>query len=158
MTLKEGLDFHPHSRRCRWIPGSRMAYSNSGSAVAAYIVEKITGQRYEDYVEETFFRPLQMTHTTFNNDEKYTEFGVTLYNELLEPLPYRHIIQRPAGAINSSASDMGKLVRFFLNRGAVDTLPLISEGAIKRMEASETTPGARAGSHPASVRAGAAAR
>lgn len=59
-TLKEGLDFHPHSRVSRWKPGSRMSYCNSGPPVAAYIVQKITGQDFEDYVQENFFAPLGM--------------------------------------------------------------------------------------------------
>ena len=44
MTLKAGLEYHPNSRVSRWVPGTRMAYCNSGPAVAAYIVEKVTGQ------------------------------------------------------------------------------------------------------------------
>ena len=43
MTLREGLDYDRHSRISRWRPGTRMAYSNSGPPVAAYIVEKLTG-------------------------------------------------------------------------------------------------------------------
>ncbi len=43
MTLREGLDYYHHSRYSRWRPGTRMSYCNSGPAVAAYIVEKITG-------------------------------------------------------------------------------------------------------------------
>ena len=35
VTLKEGLDYHPHSRQSKWIPGSRMGYSNAGTAAAA---------------------------------------------------------------------------------------------------------------------------
>lgn len=58
MSLREALDYDHHSRISRWPPGTRMAYCNSGPAVAAYIVEKITGQRFEDYVQRTFSRPL----------------------------------------------------------------------------------------------------
>jgi CubicO group peptidase (beta-lactamase class C family) len=57
MTLREGLDYDRPSRISRWRPGTRMAYSNSGPPVAAYIVEKITGQRFEDYVTQNFFCP-----------------------------------------------------------------------------------------------------
>jgi len=45
MTLRQGLDFYRHSRISRWRPGTRMSYCNSGPPVAAYIVEKLTGQR-----------------------------------------------------------------------------------------------------------------
>lgn len=58
--LREALDYDHHSRTSRWRPGTRMAYCNSGPAVAAYIVEKITGQRFEDYVTENFFAPIGM--------------------------------------------------------------------------------------------------
>lgn len=145
ITLKRGLDFHPHSRRCRWVPGTRMAYSNSGSAVAAYIIEKITGQLYEDYVQENFFAPLGMKNTTFFNDERHKKWGATLYDADLRPLAYRHVIQRPAGAIHSSAAEMACFVRFLLNRGAQDSLQLVSGAAISRMEVSKSTPGAKAG-------------
>jgi len=57
MGLREALDYDHHSRTSRWRPGTRMAYCNSGPAVAAYIVEKLTGQRFEDFVEQNFFRP-----------------------------------------------------------------------------------------------------
>ena len=65
LTLKEGLDFNPATRVSRWRPGSRYAYCNSGPPIAAYIVEKITGQRFEDYVEENFFRPLHMDSASY---------------------------------------------------------------------------------------------
>ena len=51
-SLKEGLDFHPHSRVSRWKPGSRMSYCNSGPAVAAYVIEKVTGQVFEEFVQQ----------------------------------------------------------------------------------------------------------
>ena len=56
MSLREALDYDHHSRISRWRPGTRMAYCNSGPAVAAYIVEKITGQRFEDYVDAKLLR------------------------------------------------------------------------------------------------------
>ena len=43
--LREAFDYDHRSRISRWRPGTRMAYCNAGPAVAAYIVEKITGQR-----------------------------------------------------------------------------------------------------------------
>jgi len=64
-TLKQGLDFHPHSRTSRWKPGSRMSYCNAGPPVAAYIVEKITGQDFESYVQQNFFAPMGMDTMTY---------------------------------------------------------------------------------------------
>ena len=100
-TLKEGLDYHPHSRVSRWRPGTRTSYCNAGPPVAAYVVEKITGQDFEAYVDENFFAPLQMNTATFRLSEGVMQNGATLYSNGLEE-DYWHIIMRPSGAINAS--------------------------------------------------------
>lgn len=140
MTTREGLDYHPDSRRSRWIPGTRHAYCNSGPAVAAYIVEKITGQRFEDYVNEHFFVPLEMASTSYFETPTYLAKGATLYTDG-KAEPYWRIIMRPSGAINSSAKDMATFVHFFLTRGESPQGRLISETALERMETPHTTPG-----------------
>ena len=65
MGVREALDYDHHSRTSRWSPGTRMAYCNSGPPVAAYIVEKLTGQRFEDYVTQNFFEPMGMKTATY---------------------------------------------------------------------------------------------
>src|SRR5258705_936429 len=52
IALKDALAFGAPSRVCRWRPGSRMAYCNSGPAVLAAVVERVSGQRFEDRSEE----------------------------------------------------------------------------------------------------------
>jgi CubicO group peptidase (beta-lactamase class C family) len=46
-------------------PGDVAAYSNHGTAIAAYIVEQVSGMAWDDYVEENILKPLGMAHTTF---------------------------------------------------------------------------------------------
>ena len=46
-------------------PGTIPAYSNYATTVAAYIVQRVSGQPFEDYVEQHIFQPLNMTHATF---------------------------------------------------------------------------------------------
>src|SRR6516164_3415433 len=115
MGLREGLDYDHHSRISRWRPGTRMAYCNSGPAVAAYVVEKVTGERFEDYVQQNFFDPIGMKTATYFEPKS----GLTnLYHaDGKTPYPYWHILYRPSGAINASAKDMASYVQFFLNRG-----------------------------------------
>ena len=144
-TLKEGLDYHPHSRITRWKPGTRFSYCNAGPPVAAYIVQKITGQDFETYVQENFFDPMGMQTMTYRLNSDMTEHGATLYNNGNQPQDYWHIIMRPSGSINASPADMAKFVQFYLDRGRVDGVPLVSEASLQRMERAETTSGARAG-------------
>jgi len=144
-TLKEGLDFHPHSRVSRWVPGSRYSYCNSGPGVTAYIIGKITGQDFEDYVQENFFTPMGMATMTYRLSADVEAKGVTLYDNGNTPQPYWHISVRPSGSINASISDMLRMISFFVNRGNVGSEQLVSESALERMERVGSTPAAAAG-------------
>lgn len=145
ITIKDALDFHPQYRKSRWVPGTRFAYNNAGPAVAAYIVQKITGQKYEDYIQAQFFNPLQMTSTTFFESAAFKERGASLYSFDGKKQPYWHIIMRPAGSINSSARDMANYLQFLIGRGSFNQQSLISENSFTRMETPTTTLGAQAG-------------
>lgn len=143
-TLKEGLDFHPHSRVSRWVPGTRMSYCNSGPPVAAWIVQQLTGLDFEDYVQFNFFDPLGMETATYRLDENVEARGATLYSGG-KPQDYWHIVMRPSGAINASPRDMAAFLRLFIDRGRVDDWQLVSEDSLARMERAESSSGARAG-------------
>ena len=142
MTLRDGLDYDHHSRTSRWRPGTRMAYCNSGPPVAAYIVEKITGQRFEDFVEQNLFRPIGMKTATYFQSSPAT----TLYhNDGKTPYPYWHILLRPAGSINASANDMAAYLKFYLNRGAVGGKQIVTSADIDRAESPASTWAAKDG-------------
>jgi CubicO group peptidase (beta-lactamase class C family) len=133
MTTRQGLDYYRKSRVSRWRPGTRMSYCNSGPAVAAYIVEKMTGQRFEDYVTQNFFLPIGMKTATYF--EAPTPQLTTLYHpDGKTPYPYWNILVRPAGAINASAKDMAAYVQFYLNRGTAGGTEVIPAASIDRME------------------------
>lgn len=147
ISLKDALDFHPHYRKSRWVPGTRFAYNNGGPAVAAYIVQKITGQNYEDYVQAQFLNPLQMSSTTFFESDDVKQRGASLYSFDGKKQPYWHLILRPAGSMNSSARDMANYLQFLIGRGGFKQQPLISEASFTRMETPTTTLGAQAGTN-----------
>src|SRR5581483_3735311 len=137
-TVREGLDYDHHSRTSRWRPGTRMAYCNSGPPVAAAIVEKITGQRFEDFVQQNLFLPIGMKTATYF--EPPAASATTLYHEDGKtPYSYWHILVRPAGSINASANDMAAYVQFYLNRGAVMGKQLVPATDIDRMEIPQST-------------------
>ncbi|HTT17891.1 MAG TPA: serine hydrolase domain-containing protein [Candidatus Sulfotelmatobacter sp.] len=144
MGVREGLDYDHHSRISRWRPGTRMAYCNSGPPVAAYIVEKLTGQRFEDFVRQNLFAPIGMKTATYFEPAAGTT--TTLYHgDGKTPFSYWHILLRPAGSINASAKDMAAYVQFYLNRGAVEGKQIVPASDIDRMEVPESTWAAKDG-------------
>jgi CubicO group peptidase (beta-lactamase class C family) len=133
MTLREGLDYDPHTRFSRWRPGTRMAYCNCGPWVAAYIVEKITGQRFEDYVTQNLFLPIGMKTATYF-EQPSPQLTTLYHSDGKTPYSYWNFLDGPSGAINASAKDMAGYLQFYLNRGAVDGTQIVPAASIERME------------------------
>lgn len=146
IALKDALAYGASSRISRWPPGTRMAYCNSGPAVLASVIEKVSGERFEDYVQEHFFKPLHMDTASYFYTPEVEQRLTKLYHpDGITPYPYWHISFRPAGAINASAKDMANYVRFYLQRGSVDGTQLLRASSIERMETTETLPAAKLG-------------
>ena len=100
--------------------------------MAAYIVEKITGKRFEDYVAENFFQPIGMKSASYFQTSAP---AATLYHDDGKtPFPYWNILLRPAGSINASANDMAAYVAFYLNRGGVNGMKVMPAASIDRLE------------------------
>jgi CubicO group peptidase (beta-lactamase class C family) len=51
-----------------WAPGSKWAYRNTNYVLLGFIIHKITGKRYDDFLAERIFKPLGMTSTRLVND------------------------------------------------------------------------------------------
>jgi CubicO group peptidase (beta-lactamase class C family) len=51
-------------------PGSKFAYDNSGYILLGYVVEKVSGQRYADYVQQHIFTPLGMTSSGYDDSDR----------------------------------------------------------------------------------------
>ena len=145
ITLAEGLAYNPGSRVSRWRPGTHMSYSNSGPAVAAYIVEKLAGTAFEDYVREHVLEPLGMETSTFRFPRDATRMAKGYAADGVTEAHYDHIIVRPSGAMNTSSREMARYLRMMINRGALDGVRLLAPATITRMETPTTTLAARAG-------------
>lgn len=134
-TLKEALYFYPKSRTSSFVPGTRIMESNVGTSVAAYIVEKVSGLSFEDYIDKYFFEPMGMDNMTYLYSEQYKKLGANLYDNGIK-LNYFNILYRPAVALNGSPKDMAKMLKFFINRGKINNNQILSDSSLQRMERS----------------------
>jgi CubicO group peptidase (beta-lactamase class C family) len=111
----------------RWIPqrvfapGTTPAYSNYGAGLAGYIVQRVSGLPFEEYVERHIFQPLGMTHSTFRQPlpAQFAPFMAQGYPRAsAEAKPYELVEPAGAGAGTISGPDMAKFMIAHLNRGA----------------------------------------
>ena len=140
MPLADVLRLNPRSRVVRWKPGTRMSYSNPGYAVAGYIIEKVSGQNYEDRIAEKIFTPVGMTSSSFYlrpEDQALLAKGYS--SRTGPPVTYPQIYLRPAGNLHTSAADLGKFVHLLLNWGETAEDLVIDPEYLSNMEHPRTT-------------------
>jgi CubicO group peptidase (beta-lactamase class C family) len=108
----------------RWVPeriyapGSMPAYSNYGASVAGYIVQRVSGEPFDEYIQRHIFAPAGMTHSSFDqplpaNLRPLMSKGYKPGSD--EPQPYEVIGMAPAGALAASGADMGRFMIAHLN-------------------------------------------
>ena len=110
-----------NSMVCRWKPGERFAYSNPNYSVLGYIIEKITGKPYDQYLTENILTPLGMRNSNFNLRSKFPEKDVKEYivkNGQTIAVKSVTLLSGPQGALWSSAEDMVIFLQLFLRNGS----------------------------------------
>ncbi|MCL6741006.1 beta-lactamase family protein [Sphingomonas sp. RB56-2] len=102
--------------------GTTPAYSNYATALAGYIVERQSGQSFDDYVDQHIFKPLNMQHASFRQPlpKNLQPFMAQGYKGASAPKAERFEIvdPAPAGSLSASGADMGKFMIAHLNNGA----------------------------------------
>jgi CubicO group peptidase (beta-lactamase class C family) len=104
-----------------YAPGTTPAYSNYGAGLASYIVQRVSGVQFEEYVERNIFAPLNMTHASFRQPlpAQLAPFMSQGYPKAsVEAKPYELISIPGAGSVAVSAADMAKFMIAHLNQGA----------------------------------------
>lgn len=146
LSLEDILKINPASRVVRWRPGTRMAYSNPGYAIAGHVIEKVTGEKFEDRIAERIFKPSGMPTSSFylsKDDEQKLANGYR--DRTGPPVAYSPIYLRPAGNLHTSALELGNFVHVLLNWGETATDLVIDPEYLGNMEHPRTTLASDAG-------------
>ncbi len=118
-------------------PGEIPAYSNYGVGLASYIVERVSGESFEQYVQQHIFSPLGMTHSSFYQPlEKRLEYSDSQgYRGDTTKPPVGFEIFNPVGAggVSSSAGDMGRFGQALLNGGELDGQRILKAETLAQM-------------------------
>jgi len=120
-------------------PGKLTSYSNYGAALAGYIVEKISGVPFEDYVEQNIFELLDMQQSTFRQPlpshlADDMSVGYSYEKGIYKPRGFEYINGlAPAGSMSTTATDIAKFMIAHLQYGKYGENRILEEETAKLM-------------------------
>jgi CubicO group peptidase (beta-lactamase class C family) len=109
-------------------PGTVPAYSNYATSLAGYIVSRVSRKPFEQYVEDSIFQPLGMTHSSFKQPLPETirplmSKGYKLGSD--DPKPFEIVIPYPAGSLSTSGTDMARFMIAHLQDGRYEGVQIL---------------------------------
>lgn len=116
-------------------PGVEFYYSNAGFQLLGYLVEEITNQTLEEYIQENVFDPLNMTDSGYFYTDFIGKHAIPYewrYGTNFE-LPLYNLNVTGAGSIRSNVLDMVKYMNAFMNEGEVNGTQILSPGSVALM-------------------------
>jgi len=125
-----------HPRPLLFPPGTVPAYSNYGTALAGYIVQRASGEPYERYIENHIFLPLGMRHSTFDEPvpERFKGMLSQGYRTAsTPPEPFELLMTRPAGSATTTAADMARFMLAHLQQGHLGDYEMLSSQTAQLM-------------------------
>jgi CubicO group peptidase (beta-lactamase class C family) len=132
----------------RWVPervfapGSTPAYSNYGASLAGYIVQRVSGESFYDYIDRHIFEPLEMKYSTFRQPLP-PELAPLMSNGYRlasgEPGKFEIVGPAPAGSLSSPGMDMAHFMIAHLQGGEFRGKRILSAATAEMMHNSPLT-------------------
>ena len=136
-------------------PGEAAGYSNYNAMLAGYIVARVSGQPYDQYIQEHIFDPLGMVHSTAQSSippdlRPYASVGYTYVDGAFQPFP-DYIAQPaalPSGMHQASVTDMARFMIAHLEHGRYsdENIPgarILEASTVRQMQSTLYTPDPR---------------
>ncbi|TVX93762.1 serine hydrolase [Paenibacillus agilis] len=116
-------------------PGEVYSYDNFASQLQGYIVEQVTGQKFEDYAKEHLFEVLDMENTSFVLEKDKAHKLASSYDmkgNKLKPALFKPTVL-PEGSMSSTGEDMANYMLAVLNGGALEGERFLSKQSLTKM-------------------------
>ncbi len=116
-------------------PGKVVAYSNYGATLAGYIVQRVSGEPFDTYVEDHILKPMGMAHSTFAQP-----LPASLQPDMASgyvtatsgtAAPFELVQAWPAGSFTSTATDMAKFMIMELQNGQFDGKTILPAAMVR---------------------------
>jgi CubicO group peptidase (beta-lactamase class C family) len=128
-------------------PGELIAYSNYGASMAGYIVERVSGLSFDEYVEKNILEPLGMNRTSYRQPLPQTLVGdlASGYNysdgQYVAGDPYDQ--SYPSGSLSATAADMARFMIAHLQNGELGGNHILQEETAVQMHSQLYAPDPR---------------
>ncbi|MEO6925667.1 MAG: serine hydrolase domain-containing protein [Rhodanobacter sp.] len=124
-------------------PGDIVAYSNYGCGLAGYIVQRVSGEPFDEYIKTHIFDPLDMQHSSFAQPlpANLAPLMAKGYKSVSDgkPQPFEAVDPAPAGAMSSSATDMAKFMIAQLQNGRFGDTRILQQVTAELMHSPQHT-------------------
>ncbi len=132
------VDFDEHVKSIsqtwlRFPVGTGYAYSNVGYSLAGYILQKVSGQPFPQYVEEHLLHPVGMGNSSFDMAQIRLNPNRAIGHAKPYPKVPLEIPLIPEGGLYTSVNDMAKYIQFHLNRGSVNGPSVLKSALLDEM-------------------------
>ncbi|MCM3598084.1 cyclic peptide export ABC transporter [Metabacillus idriensis] len=111
-------------------PGERFEYATINYAIVGAVIQEVTGQLFEDYMEKNIFKPLGLNNTTLYPSEVEKTLAVGYKNGFFQAREYQAPVFRgnlPAGYIIMDGNDLAKWLKYQLGSFQSPLSPLIMQ-------------------------------
>jgi CubicO group peptidase (beta-lactamase class C family) len=117
-------------------PGEMPAYSNYAMTIAGYIVQRVSGEKFEDYVANHIYKPLGIIHSTFAQPlpadlKPLMSSGYSLASGGAKDFEF--VNSAPAGSMSTSAADIAKFMIAHLQDGRFGDTQILKPETAKLM-------------------------
>ena len=118
-------------------PGKVPSYSNYGFTLAGYIVERVSGEKFERYIDNHILQPLRMINSTFDQPvppQLAPQISKAYLSASKKPRDFELVQAAPAGALSTTAADMTRFMLAFLQDGTVDGVAILKPETVRQMQ------------------------
>jgi CubicO group peptidase (beta-lactamase class C family) len=120
-------------------PGEVYQYSNIGYGILGYIIERLSGDTYPDFMKKEVFLPLGMNHSSVNIDDGLKEFITTKYDPNGNSLPFYEFDHPGGSAVLCSIHDLIRFGMFHLKNHFAGQQQILKDETIDRMHIQGST-------------------
>jgi CubicO group peptidase (beta-lactamase class C family) len=118
-------------------PGEVPSYCNFCVTLEGYIVQRVSGEDFDDYLDKHIFAPLRMTSSTFRQPlpSQFAEQISTGYRTASQPPGYFELVgPAPAGSLSTTGADMARFMIAQMQAYSGTQTPLLGHETAQRMQ------------------------